>query len=158
MGRLMGVDAGTVRVGIALSDELGVMARPAATIPRRGDRGTAEAIRDLARESGVDRIVVGLPLSMAGGEQASSVDARRLAEAIRVATGLPVITWDERLTTAAAERSLIESGVRRERRREIVDQVAAAVLLQGYLDAGAPPSPAPPVASRDARDPEEGGG
>jgi len=157
MGRLMGVDAGTVRVGIALSDELGVMARPAATIPRRGDRGTAEAIRDLAREAGVDRIVVGLPLSMAGGEQASSVDARRLAEAIRVATGLPVVTWDERLTTAAAERSLIESGVRRERRREIVDQVAAAVLLQGFLDAGAPAPPVPATpSSDDAADPEEG--
>lgn len=132
----MGVDVGTVRVGIALSDERGVMARPLATLPRTGDRGTAEAIRVLAAGNGVTRIVVGLPLSMNGGEQESTEDARRLAEAIRGATGLDVVTWDERLTTAAAERSLIESGVRRERRKEIVDQVAAALMLQGFLDAG----------------------
>jgi putative Holliday junction resolvase len=135
MSRVMGVDVGTVRVGIALSDELAVMARPEATIPRTGDRATAETIRDLARRHEVSRIVVGLPLSMSGAEQDSTKDALRLTDAIRTATGLEVVTWDERLTTAAAERSLIEGGVRRERRREIIDQVAAALMLQGFLDA-----------------------
>ena len=132
----MGVDVGTARIGIALSDELGITARPFETVPRTGARATVDAIRRIATENGVERIVVGLPLSMAGSEQPSSTDARQIAEAIGAGTGLPVVTWDERLTTAAAERSLIEGGVRRERRREIIDQVAAALMLQGYLDAG----------------------
>jgi len=138
MSRVMGVDVGTVRVGIALSDELALMARPLVTIPRNGDRATAEAIRDLAIENEVSRVVVGLPLSMSGAEQEATVDARRLTDSIRAASDIEVVTWDERLTTAAAERSLIDGGVRRERRREIVDQVAAALMLQGFLDAGAP--------------------
>ena len=134
----MGVDAGSVRVGLALSDELGITARPLVTLSRKNDRATAEEIGRLAEENGVTRIVVGLPLSMTGGEQESSVLARQLADAIAAASGLPVKTWDERFTTAQAERALIEGNVRRERRREVIDQIAAALMLQSYLDAGAP--------------------
>ncbi len=146
MGRIMGIDVGSVRVGVALSDELGITARPHATIPRRGDRATAEALSSIAAENAVGRIVVGLPLRLDGGDQDVTRDARRLAKALAAASGLAVVTWDERLTTVQAERSLIEGGVRRARRREVVDQVAAALMLQSFLDAGAPAARTPPGA------------
>jgi putative Holliday junction resolvase len=134
MGRIMGIDVGTVRVGIALSDELGLIARPFATVRRGGDRVTARGIRDLASENAVDRIVVGLPLGLDGREQRSSADARRLAEVLGEETRIEIVVWDERLTTAQAERALIEGNVRREKRREVIDQVAAALMLQSFLD------------------------
>jgi putative Holliday junction resolvase len=137
----MGVDPGTVRVGIALSDELGITARPHATLERRTAAAAAEAIRALAAEHGVERIVVGLPLRMDGGEQASTADARDLASAIERATGRPVVLWDERLTTAQAERALVEGNVRRKDRRRVVDRVAATLLLQSYLDSAAAERP-----------------
>lgn len=134
MGRIMGIDVGTVRVGIALSDELGLIARPFETVRRGGDRVTARRIRDLASENAVDRIVVGLPLGLDGREQRSSADARRLAEVLGEETRIEIVVWDERLTTAQAERALIEGNVRREKRREVIDQVAAALMLQSFLD------------------------
>jgi putative Holliday junction resolvase len=140
MGRAMGVDAGTRRVGIALSDELRITASPLTTLQRKDDRSTARAIRDLAVKHEVDRIVVGHPVGLDGREQESSREAAALAVAIRDAAQIEVVSWDERLTTAQAERALIEGGVRRERRREIIDQVAAALMLQSYLDAAPPES------------------
>ncbi len=134
MGRIMGIDPGSARVGVALSDESGLIARPFDTVRRTGDRQAVKALRRIAVENDVTRIVVGLPLSMAGLEQTSSVEARRLAQALESATGLEVVVWDERLTTVQAERAMIEANVRRRRRREIVDRVAAAVMLQSYLD------------------------
>ncbi len=134
MGRIMGIDPGSARVGVALSDESGLIARPFDTVQRTGDRQAVKALRRIAVENDVTRIVVGLPLSMAGAEQPSSVEARRLAQALESATGLEVVVWDERLTTVQAERAMIEANVRRRRRREIVDRVAAAVMLQSYLD------------------------
>lgn len=134
----MGIDPGTARIGVALSDESGLIARPFETVAAGNGRGPVEALRRIAEENGVTRIVVGLPLSMAGGEQPSTVEARRLAAAIQAATGLEVVVWDERLTTAQAERVLIEANVRRGKRRGIIDKVAAAVMLQSYLDSGGP--------------------
>ncbi len=130
----MGVDVGTVRVGIALSDELGLTARPFATVRRGGDRVTARRIRNLAAENAVDRIIVGLPLGLDGREQGSSADARRLAGVLDEETAIEIVVWDERLTTVQAERALIEGKVRREKRREVIDQVAAALMLQSFLD------------------------
>lgn len=130
----MGIDVGTVRVGIALSDELGLTARPFATVRRGGDRVTARRIRDLAAENAVDRIVVGLPLGLDGQEQRSSADARRLAGVLDEETAIETVVWDERLTTVQAERALIEGNVRREKRRAVIDQVAAALMLQSFLD------------------------
>lgn len=137
MARVIGVDPGTVRVGVAISDELRITARPLVTIRRRDDGATARAILDLAAAHEAGRIVVGIPLGLSGAEQETSRAARRLVEAIQAITSLPVVGWDERLTTAQAERSLIEGNVRRERRREIIDQVAAALMLQSFLDAEA---------------------
>jgi len=135
-GRIMALDYGGRRIGVALSDPLGLTARPLLTLVRRSRARDLEALVALAREHEVTRIVVGWPLAMDG----SRTERVRLTEVFmqRVgrATGLPVEPWDERLTSVQAERVLIEGGVRRERRREVIDQVAAVILLQSYLDAG----------------------
>jgi putative Holliday junction resolvase len=134
-GRIMALDYGDRRIGVALSDPLGLTASPLTTIERGARARDLEALRRLVEEHGVTRIVVGWPLAMDG----SRTERVRLTEAfmerVRRATGLPITPWDERLTTVQAERVLIEGGVRRERRREVIDRVAAVILLQSYLDA-----------------------
>jgi putative holliday junction resolvase len=135
--RVLGIDAGTNRIGVALSDESGLIANPLETIsalaptPQILDR-----IEDLCRAHEVDCVVVGLPLTLGGeGCGISARRARRLGETIAERVGIRVDYWDERFSTAAAERSLLEAGVRRENRRQVVDKVAAAWILQAYLDA-----------------------
>ncbi len=130
-------------MGVALSDESGLIARPFDTVRRTGDRQAIRELKRIAAENEVTRIVVGLPLSMSGGEQPSTAAARRLASALEASTGLEVVVWDERLTTAQAERALIEGNVSRRRRRDVVDRVAAAVMLQSYLDSARSTAPAP---------------
>ncbi len=131
--RVLAVDYGTHRIGLAISDPLGSFAIPLETIPNRGDTAAAAAVLDRARARGAARIIVGLPRNMNGSEGASAAGARRFAERLGAA-GLPVELWDERLTTKQAEQSLIESGRRRAERRELVDMVAAQQLLQSWLD------------------------
>jgi putative Holliday junction resolvase len=132
--RLLGVDVGSVRVGIALSDPLGITAQPLEVIERRKVDPFAR-IAQLVREHEVARIVVGQPIQLNGAEglavQAVATFVAELAR--RVET--PIELWDERLTTAAAERAMIEGGARRAERRQKIDKVAAALLLQSYLDA-----------------------
>jgi len=141
-GRIMALDYGTRRIGVALSDPLGLTAGPLLTLVCRSWRQDIATLVDLARQHEVTRIVVGWPLAMDG----SRTERVRLTEIFmqRVgrATGLPVEPWDERLTSVQAERVLIESGVRRDRRREVKDQVAAVILLQSYLDAAHAGGPA----------------
>jgi putative Holliday junction resolvase len=141
-GRIMALDYGERRIGVALSDPLGLTAGALMTLVRRSWAYDLETLVALAREHEVTRIVVGWPLAMDG----SRTERVRLTEIFmqRVgrATGLPVEPWDERLTSVQAERVLIEGGVRRERRREVRDQVAAVILLQSYLDAGRAGGPA----------------
>lgn len=132
--RRLGIDHGERRVGIALSDEDGRIAHPHDTLPRRDPDALLAAVAELARAQDVSEIVVGLPLSLEGREGASARRARRFAERLEKATALPVVLWDERMTTLAAERALGEAGVRAGDRREMVDRVAAALLLQSYLD------------------------
>lgn len=132
--RRLGIDHGERRVGIALSDEDGSFAQPHDTLERRDPKELVARIAALAKEHGVEEIVVGLPLHLDGREGASARRARRFAEEIEKATGLPVVMWDERLTTAAAERALSEAGVKSRGQRKVVDKVAAALLLQSYLD------------------------
>lgn len=132
-GRILGLDVGERRIGVAVSDELGVVASPVGYVPRGpGDR---EALRALVERYGVTRLVAGLPRGLSGREGPQAADVRAYADALAADLGLPIEYWDERLTTAIAERSLIESGSRRKQRRERVDAVAAAVMLQDYLDA-----------------------
>ena len=131
----MGLDVGERRVGVAIGDELGMISSPLTFVQRRA--GDLAELRDLAKTMGVDQFVVGLPTGLSGREGPQAATVRQFAEALRAAVEpeIRVVLWDERLTTAIAERTLQESGAWRRRRKGDVDAVAAAVILQGYLDA-----------------------
>lgn len=133
--RILALDVGEKRIGVAVSDPLGMSANPLQAIHCSSLQDDMKRIQEFAAAYGVERIVVGLPLKMDGsvGPQAKKVEkfARRLRDRI----SLPVVTWDERLSTSQAERVLIAADVSRERRREKTDQLAAALILQSYLDA-----------------------
>lgn len=135
--RILGLDYGSKTVGVAVSDPLGLTAQPVETIWRKQEnklRRTLARIEELIAEYGVEKIVVGLPKNMNNtmGERAEK--SLEFKETLEKRTGLPVVMWDERLTTAAAERMLMEAGVRREHRKEHLDSIAAVFILQGYLD------------------------
>lgn len=132
--RIIGLDVGDVRIGVAVSDPLGSMALPRDTIERRNQEADLEAIRVIAKETGAKRIVVGLPLNQHGetGPQAKRVLA--FAKQVEEALGLPVDTQDERFSTAAAERALIGADMSRKKRKKNVDKLAAHHILQAYLD------------------------
>lgn len=130
----LGLDAGSVRVGLAATDPTATIAGPVATLARRPAAALWERVRDEARRRGARQVVVGLPRRLDGSEGDAAAAARALAEEASRETGLPVELWDERFSTVAAERALVESGMRRERRRRSIDAVAAAIMLQGWLD------------------------
>lgn len=135
--RILGLDFGSKTVGVAVCDPLGITAQTVETITRKDEnklRQTLARIEALIEQYEIERIVLGYPKNMNNtiGERAEKTEEFKLSLERR--TGLPVILWDERLTTVAADRVLIESGVRREHRKESVDQIAAAMILQGYLD------------------------
>ena len=135
--RIMGLDYGTKTVGVAISDALGLTAQGIETIERKEEnklRRTCARIEELIREYEVEKIVLGFPKHMNNdvGERAEkSLEFKAMLER---RTGLEVVMWDERLTTVAAERRLIESKVRREDRKKYIDKIAAVFILQGYLD------------------------
>ena len=131
MSRSLGVDFGTKRVGLAISDPLGLTARPLSVV----SRSTAvEEVVNLVKEQDIGTIVVGLPTGLSGGEGMSATEARKLADELGTATGVDVVLVDERFTSRLAEVALLESGMKRRKRRETVDKVAAAIILQDYLD------------------------
>jgi putative Holliday junction resolvase len=134
-GRVLALDFGSRRIGVAVSDPLGITAQQLPAIRREGDRKDIEAIAVMAKEYGVETVVIGLPLLPGGTEGTQAARARAFARKLHERLGLPVIPWDERFTTAQAERHLIEAGVRREKRKEVRDSLAAALLLQSALDA-----------------------
>ena len=136
--RAIGLDYGTTTVGVALSDALGITAQELETIVRKQPnklRRTLARIEEIVDEYQVDTIVLGYPKNMNNtiGERASATE--KFKEDLERRIGIPVILWDERLTTVESERILQESGVRREHRKEYIDQIAAAIILQNYLDA-----------------------
>lgn len=133
-GRLLGLDYGSHRIGTALSDPLGITAQPLPAIRRQGDNRDIEAIGELVRKFSVDGVVLGLPLMLDGTEGEQARRARAFGEKIFERLGVPVETWDERMTTVQAERHLIASGVRREKRKEVRDSLSAVILLQSLLD------------------------
>jgi len=133
-GRILAVDPGRVRVGLAVSDPSGTVAQGLPSLQSRGRAQDAEAIGAIVRERGIVEIVVGCRLDMTGGESPMSAFARSFAEALGERAGVPVRLWDERLTSAQAERTLLEVGARRRTRREQRDRIAAVLILQGYLD------------------------
>ena len=135
--RVLGLDYGSKTVGVAVSDPLGLTAQRVETIWRKQEnklRRTLARIEELVKEYQAERIVIGLPRNMnyAMGERAEK--SLEFGEMVEKRTGLPVIMWDERLTTREAERALMEAGVRRENRKDYLDSVAAVLILQGYLD------------------------
>jgi len=131
VSRVLGVDYGTRRIGLALSDDIRLTAQPLSVVT---PSELPEALRMLAREHEIDTVVVGLPTGLSGHEGDSAAGARRLASEIEEILGVDVILVDERFTSRMAENALIESGVRRSDRKETVDKVAAAIILQAYLD------------------------
>jgi putative Holliday junction resolvase len=136
--RLLGVDYGTVRVGLAVSDAGRLLASPLATYRRRTPEEDAAYFRDLVEREEIGQIVVGLPVHCDGREGVKAVEARAFGEWLAGATGLPVLFWDERFTTAQAESALWEAGLTHKQSKERRDRVAAQILLQSYLDAGCP--------------------
>lgn len=128
------MDPGSKRVGVAVSDPSETIAQALATVPAEPHATLAERLAGIARDQNAGRIVVGLPRRMDGSEGPEAKSARSLADALRRAASLPVELVDERLTTAQAERAMIDAGDRRSRRRERIDQVAATLLLQSHLD------------------------
>ena len=137
-GRVLGIDLGSVRIGIALSDPSRTVASPHSVVRRSRDHATDHrAILDMVRAEEVTAIVVGLPLSMSGASGPAARAAEAEIEELQTAVGpdILVIAHDERLTTVTAERSLGNARMKRARRREVVDKVAAAVMLQSWLDA-----------------------
>jgi putative Holliday junction resolvase len=135
-GRILGLDWGVVRIGLALSDESQTLASPLGTLVRRpGKRLPMPRLLELIAEHRPIGIVVGLPLTPEGDEGESAIESRMLAESVAARTGLPVELWDERLTTARALRAVREQGGSTRGRKEDVDALAAAVLLQHFLDA-----------------------
>ena len=135
--RILGLDYGEKYVGVAVSDPLGITAQPLETIQRKEEnklRRTFARIEELVGEYGVEKIVVGLPKNMNDTEGISADKCRDFAANVARRTGIEVILWDERLSSVSAKRILMESGVRRENRKDLIDKIAAGIFLQNYLD------------------------
>jgi putative holliday junction resolvase len=141
-GRLLGVDYGQVRVGLAVCDPDRKIAFPLATHERQGSARDAAYFQALVKEESIAGLVVGLPLHLDGREGTKAIEARAFGAFLAEATGLPVVFWDERFTTVEAESALWAAGLTHRRRRDRRDRVAAQILLQTYLDAGCPAEPA----------------
>ncbi|HCP46203.1 MAG TPA: Holliday junction resolvase RuvX [Deltaproteobacteria bacterium] len=133
--RTLALDVGTKTIGVAISDPLGMFAQPVETIRRVGRKKDVERLASHVREREVGCVVVGLPLKTDGSEGPSADEARRMVTALEEALdGVNVLLQDERFTTQQAERALIGGGVRRKKRKGVIDQVAAVLILQAYLD------------------------
>ena len=135
--RIMGLDFGSKTVGVAISDPLLITAQGIEIVRRKSEnklRQTLARIEELIVEYGVEEIVLGLPKNMNNTLGDRAEKSLELKETLERRTGLPVVMWDERLTTVSANRVLMETGVRRENRKEHVDEIAAVFILQGYLD------------------------
>ena len=133
MGRILGLDPGTVRIGVAVSDPLGITAQPHSSLDAR-DPDVLDVIADLVTELDVEMIVVGLPVSLDGSEGAAAVASRAFAARVSETVEVPVELHDERFSSVTAEQAMIEMGARRADRKAARDRVAAAVFLQTYLD------------------------
>lgn len=133
--RIMGLDMGSKTIGVAVSDELGLIAHARETIHRQDMEKDLEAIADLVRRLDVARIVVGLPVNMTGSLGVEAKKVLQFVEDMRRALPVSITTWDERLSTVQARRVLLEAGLSRKKRKKVIDRTAATVILQTYLDA-----------------------
>jgi putative holliday junction resolvase len=132
MKPILAIDFGRARIGVAISDELQLLAHPLETIPATSD--AVARIANVVRERKIDTVVVGMPRRMSGEIGTAATEALEFVEKLRVVLSCEVVTWDERLSTVAANRALREAGKKTRTTRDYVDQVAAQMILQGYLD------------------------
>ncbi len=136
--RIMGLDYGSKTVGVAVCDRLGLTAQALETIVRTEEnklRKTCQRIEALIKEYEIETIILGYPKNMDGTVGERAMKTQEFGEMLKRRTGLPVILWDERLTTVEADAILAESGVARSERKKVIDKIAAGIILQGYLDA-----------------------
>ena len=132
--RVLAIDHGTKRMGLAISDELGVIAQPLEFVNAEPFAGFLARLQEIIREKQVELLLIGMPRNMDGSYGPAALKVQAFEAALRAAVTIPTKTWDERLTSAQANRYLIQAGVRREQRKSKVDKTAAAILLQSYLD------------------------
>ena len=132
--RILALDVGSKRIGLAVSDPLGITAQGLEVLTRKDRAADLDRLLEVARQWGVQRVVVGLPRHMDGRLGKAAPEILALVETLKEALGVEVVTWEERLTTVEAERVLIQADLSRRRRRQVVDQLAAVLILQNYLD------------------------
>ncbi len=137
--RKLGLDYGEKRIGVAVSDPLGITAQPVEVLENGDIEGLLRIIRDYesldsVRDEGIEEIVVGLPKTLKGEIGISAQKVLEFVEIIKKEVNIPIVTWDERMTTAAAEKNLIAAGLSRGKRKKVIDKMAAMFILQGYLD------------------------
>lgn len=135
-GRILALDLGKKRIGLALSDELGITAQGLDTLEREGRRDDIEVLRRLASEKNVKLILMGDPLHMSGERSRQGDYTREFAKELEYKTGLPIRFWDERWSSREAERTLRGSGIANDKRKPAIDKLSAVILLQSYLDSG----------------------
>ena len=133
-GRIMGLDIGDKTIGVAVSDLMGLTAQGVKTVKRVGKKKDIEALKEIIKERHVNKIVSGLPKNMNGTLGPQGEKVIKFCELLEEETGIKIEYWDERLSTVAAEKTLIQGNVRRENRKGVIDMVAAVIILQGYLD------------------------
>lgn len=131
--RILAVDYGTKRIGLATGDDSGLAIRAVTTLHSQGVKRDAHQIRECARNLGAQRILVGLPLETSGAQGTAVQRVRKLVAQLQKVTDLPIILWDERLTSQAADEWMTEQGLKRQRRKSLRDQIAACLILQDYL-------------------------
>jgi putative Holliday junction resolvase len=132
--RILAIDHGTVRMGVAISDELKMIALPLEVVPAVPFKGFVARIKELIREKEVEQIIVGMPRNMNGTYGPSADKVRQFIIVLKEAVAVPIVAWDERLTSAQANRVLDEANISHEKRKHSVDMMAAGILLQSYLD------------------------
>ena len=132
--RILGLDVGSKTIGVAVSDELNLIAQGVTTLKRKGLRLDIKDLIRMIEEFKVEKVVVGLPKNMNGSLGPSAKMVLSLVDELKKFVDLPIITWDERLSTVAAQKALLEADVSRKKRKQVIDKVAALLILQGYLD------------------------
>jgi putative Holliday junction resolvase len=132
--KILGIDYGSRRIGLAISDELGITARPLAVIARKNIERDLEVLGNVIRENSVERIVLGLPLRLDGTRGIQCEKVEKFATVLRERFPLPVTLWDEALSTWEADELMISAGIKSKKRKEMVDKIAAGIILQSYLN------------------------
>lgn len=133
--RILAIDVGSVRVGLAISDELRLTAQPLTVLPRQPHTKLFQRLQEIIVQNNIGEIVVGMPLNLSGGETQATIETKRFVEQLKKRfRNLKITCWDERFTTTASENLLIEAGVRRHKRRTMIDKIAAALILKSYLE------------------------